>query len=87
MLGYVRLGLPVEPLSNTKASFVLPSYLESCYTHVLALKQRTEPLHLLPCGLFVRFVTAVREAAAIIQILWLFVVTQQYVLDLILVSF
>jgi hypothetical protein len=36
--------------------------------------------------LFVRIVTSVKEAAAMIQILWHFVVTQQYVLDIILVS-
>jgi len=49
---------------------------------MLAIKQHTQPLHLLPCGLFVRFVNAVREAAAMIQTLWHFIVTQQYVLDL-----
>jgi hypothetical protein len=74
-------------MSNTTAMLILSSYLEGSYMRMLALNQHSQPFCLLPCGLFVRFVTAIREAATVIQILWHFIVTEQYVLDLILVSF
>jgi len=43
----------MELMSNTKAVFILPSYLESYYMHVLALNQHSLPFRLLPCELFV----------------------------------